>query len=47
MCDNYIFKFVAGFFSICLSMIEKYNKECEEKEMTEKLLSENPYYLLD
>lgn len=47
MCNTYICKFVAGFFSFCLSRIEKYNKECDEKELTEKLLNENPYYLLD
>lgn len=47
MCNTYICKFVAGFFSFCLSRIEKYNRECEEKELTDKLLNENPYYLLD
>uniref|UniRef100_A0A6C0CDJ0 Uncharacterized protein n=1 Tax=viral metagenome TaxID=1070528 RepID=A0A6C0CDJ0_9ZZZZ len=47
MCNTHIYNFVASFFSFCLSRIEKYNKECEEKEMTEKLLNENPYYLLD
>ncbi len=43
----YIYKIINGFFSYCLSRIEKYNKECEEKELQEKLLNENPYYLLD
>lgn len=47
MCDSYICKFFTGFFSYCLSRIEKYNKECEELELHEKLLNENPYYLLD
>jgi hypothetical protein len=43
----YICKIINGFFSYCLSRIEKYNKECEDKELQEKLLNENPYYLLD
>jgi hypothetical protein len=43
----YLYKIIAGFFSFCLSRIEKYNKECEEKELQEKLINENPYYLLD
>jgi hypothetical protein len=47
MCDTYIYKMVASFFSGCLTRIEEYNKECKEKELTEKLLNENPYYLLD
>lgn len=47
MCNFYICKMVAGFFSYCLSRIERYNKECEEIELRDKLLNENPYYLLD
>lgn len=47
MCDTYICKYVASFFSYCLSRIENYNKECEERELRENLLNNNPYYLLD
>jgi len=47
MCNFYICKLIANFFSYCLSRIEKYNKECEETELRERLLNENPYYLLD
>jgi predicted hydrocarbon binding protein len=47
MCNSILCNFVAGFFSYCLSRIEKYNKDCEETELREKLLNENPYYLLD
>ncbi len=47
MCNTYICNIVNGFFSYCLSRIEKYNRDCEEKELQEKLISENPYYLLD
>uniref|UniRef100_A0A6C0I9N0 Uncharacterized protein n=1 Tax=viral metagenome TaxID=1070528 RepID=A0A6C0I9N0_9ZZZZ len=47
MCNIYIYQLFNGFFSYCLSRIEKYNKDCEEKELQEKLISENPYYLLD
>ncbi len=47
MCNIYICRLFNGFFSYCLSRIEKYNKDCEEKELQEKLISENPYYLLD
>jgi hypothetical protein len=43
----YLYKIITGFFSFCLSRIEKYNKECEEKELQEKLINENPYYFLD
>ena len=47
MCIIYICQIINSFFSYCLSRIEKYNKECEEKELQEKLISENPYYILD
>lgn len=47
MCNFYICKMVTNLFSYCLSRIERYNKECEEMELREKLLNENPYYLLD
>jgi hypothetical protein len=47
MCNTYICKIVNDFFSYCLSRIEKYNKDCEELELQEKLIKENPYYLLD
>jgi len=47
MCNFCVCKMVVGFFSYCLSRIERYNKECEEIELREKLLNENPYYLLD
>jgi hypothetical protein len=46
MCID-IYKIIASFFSVCLSRIEKYNKDCEERELHEKLINENPYYLLD
>lgn len=47
MCNTYICNIVNGFFSYCLSRIEKYNRDCEEQELQEKLIRENPYYLLD
>jgi hypothetical protein len=46
MC-TIIYTIIKSFFSHCLSKIEKYNKDCEEKELREKLINENPYYILD
>jgi hypothetical protein len=46
MC-SFIYTIIKSFFSYCLSRIEKYNKDCEEIELREKLINENPYYILD
>lgn len=41
-----ICKIFSLFFEKCMKRIERYNIECEEREMEEALLRDNPYHVL-
>lgn len=41
-----ICKIFSIMFERCIKRIEKYNKECEERDLEEALFRDNPYHVL-